>query len=114
MARCQVAVQGCPPSKFTPTTATPRGRWLIEPLAAGEGPFGPAVEELKPALNLVAAVERKKIMPDTKCAHSPCSCKADSGSQYCSVECESASSSSTECDCGHDDCSGAEGAEEIV
>ncbi|HUF03445.1 MAG TPA: hypothetical protein VMM38_04645 [Aridibacter sp.] len=40
---------------------------------------------------------------EKECAHVPCRCKADPGSDYCSPQCER-SLGKTDCECGHPEC----------
>ncbi len=41
-----------------------------------------------------------------KCAHPPCNCTVDQGTEYCSDYCRQAPRDQTTCDCPHAGCSG--------
>lgn len=44
-------------------------------------------------------------MNGKECAHTPCRCEAEPGSDYCSPQCEEAAGKDvTDCGCGHPDC----------
>lgn len=44
-------------------------------------------------------------LSEQECAHAPCGCPAETGSDYCSPQCEkSAGRAETDCNCGHADC----------
>jgi hypothetical protein len=40
---------------------------------------------------------------EKECAHVPCRCAAETGSDYCSIACEK-SFDETDCMCGHPEC----------
>lgn len=40
---------------------------------------------------------------ERRCAHVPCQCPAEAGSDYCSPQCEKAFDE-TDCNCGHPEC----------
>lgn len=47
----------------------------------------------------------KNQLNEKQCAHAPCGCEAEAGSDYCSPQCEkSAGGGETDCNCGHPDC----------
>lgn len=41
---------------------------------------------------------------EKKCAHVPCQCAAEPGSDYCSQACKATPPDETDCMCGHADC----------
>jgi hypothetical protein len=45
----------------------------------------------------------ENITEANKCAHVPCQCEPEPGSDYCSTQCEKAVGE-TDCSCGHPDC----------
>ncbi|MDQ4122090.1 MAG: hypothetical protein M3209_11675 [Acidobacteriota bacterium] len=47
----------------------------------------------------------KNPLTEKECAHAPCQCPAETGSDFCSPQCEKAAGSGeTDCNCGHPDC----------
>ena len=41
------------------------------------------------------------------CKNAPCTCPVEKGEKYCSVHCQSTTSTiQIDCDCGHDNCGG--------
>ena len=40
---------------------------------------------------------------ENQCAHIPCQCPAETGSKFCSPQCENAFDE-TDCNCGHAEC----------